>query len=151
MSGLTAPPGQHLLSAELTSAAHHLPHNSCSILHFRAAPPQPCCPLKTSVSGRSAEQFSHMLTASASSAGHMIAVPLGTSKTALPQPGTCLRCLHLVREAASSSIDTLLDVGAPADRWLSAACALATLCSFAARVADSGELDEQVLDFCSLR
>ena len=80
-----------------------------------------------------------------------MAVPLGTSRTALPSPGTCSRCLHLVREAASSSIDTLLDLSAPADQWQSAACALATLCSFAAKVADSGELDEQVLDFCSLR
>ncbi len=80
-----------------------------------------------------------------------MAVPLGTSATALPHPGTCSRCLHLVREAASSNIDTLLDMSAPADRWQAAACALATLCSFAAGVAESGELDEQVLDFCSFR
>ena len=92
-----------------------------------------------------------MLTASVYSAGHMMAIPLGTSKTALPQPGACLRCLHLVREAAGSNMDSLLNVSAPAEQWQSAACALATLCSFAAGVADSGELDEQVLDFCSFR
>ena len=80
-----------------------------------------------------------------------MAVPVGTLQTALPPPGTCLRCLHLVREAASSSIDTLLDMSALADQWQSAACALATLCSFAAQVADSGELSERVLDFRSLR
>ena len=92
-----------------------------------------------------------MLTASVHFAGHLMAIPLGTSKTAMPQSGACARCLHLVREAAGSNIDTLLNVSAPADRWQSAACALATLCSFAAGVADSGELDEQVLDFCTFR